>query len=764
MGRCPKRRTSPGKTNCSIHKIGRKLKKMPNVTSALNLSVVTCILTPIPLSWDHSGGGDADDFKEQESTAFESGWLDPVTQTTLQVFTVFFIIVLLALVAISLYLRRRLKDKIKGLEKTRRQLEEQNDILQLVTENTTEGIWDFHVDEGRGSLSRKWYPMFGYKPIDREVPLSEWDQYVHPDDLPASREAFSDFIAAGCEDQFETEMRIRQADGTWRWVLSRGRIVTRDSRGKPLRIIGLHLDIQRSKENQKKIEQSKEDFRKLFKYAPVPMAILTEDGKVVDVNDRTTAVLGYVADDIESLEHWWRLAHPDPAYRKDVAATQRAAVEKAIASGSSVAPHQLRVTCKDGTERIGIIEATIIGKNFLISFFDMTDHVRAEQERERLREQLLQAQKLEAVGTLAGGVAHDFNNMIAAIMGYSELILDSMEAEDPHRCYQERILDATHRSADLTRQLLTFARKQTVAPVTLDLNQAVDSMLKLLRRLIGENIELTWLPGKASCKVTIDPSQLDQILANLCVNARDAISDVGRITIETKTVTVDRTYCATRPDFKPGEFVLLVVSDNGVGMDAETVTRIFDPFFTTKKPGEGTGMGLATVYGIMKQNDGFINVYSEKGQGTTFRLYFPLQKERKVEKRTLADDTIPPSKGETLLVIEDDVTLLKMIQTMLQKLGYTVLTAETPGNAMRTAKDFEGNIHLLITDVIMPEMNGRDMVNLLRGIRPGVRSLFMSGYTANIIKSQGVLDEGAHFVQKPFSEKELAIKVRGALD
>jgi len=381
-----------------------------------------------------------------------------------------------------------------------------------------------------------------------------------------------------------------------------------------------------------------------------------------------------------------------------------------------------------------------------------------------LETQLQQAQRMESVGRLAGGVAHDFNNMLTAIMGYTNLAMSKLDPSHPIRPFLEQIQEAGRRSTDLTRQLLAFARKQTIAPKVLDLNETVASTLKMLRRLIGEDVDLAWMPGANLWSVKIDPAQVDQILTNLCINARDAIAEVGKITIETENVVLDEAYCATHMGFVPGEYVLLAVSDNGCGMDKQTLEKIFEPFFTTKEPGKGTGLGLATVYGIVKQNNGFINVYSEPNKGTTFKIYLPrcLSDAQKIrEKKTT---NIPKSRGETILLVEDEESILKLGKTMLEELGYTVLTAGTPNEAISIAEKHNGKIHMLITDVIMPEMNGRNLSEKLISLNPNIKCLYMSGYTANAISHRGVLAEGVHFIQKPFSLANLATKVRAILD
>jgi signal transduction histidine kinase len=387
----------------------------------------------------------------------------------------------------------------------------------------------------------------------------------------------------------------------------------------------------------------------------------------------------------------------------------------------------------------------------------------AEQHRKKIEKQLRQAQRLEAIGRLAGGVAHDHNNMTSVIMGFAELALDSLDKEDPLYENLQEIRAAASRSADITRKLLAYARCQPITPKVLNLNQTVDSMLSMLKRLIGEDIELTWCPGSSIWPVKIDPSQIDQILANLCVNARDAISDVGRIVIETANMEFDEVYCADHQDFLPGEYVQLSISDDGMGMDAAIVDKIFEPFFSTKRVGQGTGLGLSTVYGIVKQNGGFINVYSEPNVGTTFRIYLARTTCPAIDISPKIPSKAPLGRGETLLVVEDEDAVLRLTQKILERLGFRVLTANTPARAIALAERHLQEIDLLVTDVVMPELNGRELANRLHTLIPGIRVLFMSGYAPNIVINRGILEEDVCVIQKPFSRKELAAKVEEAL-
>jgi two-component system cell cycle sensor histidine kinase/response regulator CckA len=395
---------------------------------------------------------------------------------------------------------------------------------------------------------------------------------------------------------------------------------------------------------------------------------------------------------------------------------------------------------------------------------DITDRKKAEEERKNLQDQLAQAQRMEFVGRLAGGVAHDFNNMLSVILGHTELALQQIDPEQPLHDNLEEVHKAAERSAELTRQLLAFARKQTIAPIILDLNETIDGMLKMLRRLIGEDIDLAWIPDSGLWQITIDPAQIDQILANLLVNARDAIAGVGKITIETENVEFDEAYCDMHADFMPGEYVKLAVSDTGCGMEQAILAHIFEPFFTTKETGKGTGLGMATVYGIIKQNNGFINVYSETGKGTTFKICLPRYAGKTVGASAEGPAEVTHGGPETILLVEDEPSILKLGKTILEGLGYRVLAAGTPGEAIGLAEKHAGEIHLLMTDVVMPEMNGRDLAKKLLSLYPSLKRLFMSGYTANVIAHHGILDEGVYFIQKPFSINNLAAKVRETLD
>jgi len=420
-------------------------------------------------------------------------------------------------------------------------------------------------------------------------------------------------------------------------------------------------------------------------------------------------------------------------------------------------PQNLFAARKDGTTfpvEISLSPLTTEADTIVAAVRDIT-------ARRELEEQFRQVQKMEAVGRLAGGVAHDFNNILGVILGHSQILLGGMGADDPRRARVEQILSASERAAGLTRQLLAFSRRQVFETRVLDLNDTVAAVIKMIGRLIGEDVGLTFRPGESLGRVRADPTQIEQVLMNLAVNARDAMPDGGRLAIETANAVIDDDYVRVHAGSAAGRYVCIAVTDTGQGMTREVQTHIFEPFFTTKEPGKGTGLGLSTVYGIVKQSDGFIYVYSEPGHGTTFKIYLPAV-EGEVERPA---EPLPPRRGsETILLVEDEEGLRELIGELLVENGYHVLTAENPTRAIQIAEQHQGAIHLLLTDVVMPQMNGREMAGRVKKLRPDVRVLYMSGYTEDAIAHRGVLDAGVSLISKPFTQESLARKLRELLD
>jgi PAS domain S-box-containing protein len=394
---------------------------------------------------------------------------------------------------------------------------------------------------------------------------------------------------------------------------------------------------------------------------------------------------------------------------------------------------------------------------------DITEQKRAAEEREALQAQLAQAQKMELVGRLAGGVAHDINNILQVILGIAGLAREGNRTVVDLVRDMDEIAASAWRAADLSRQLLAFARRQPAQPRVLDLNARVVELLRLLQRSVGENIELRWLPGPGLWPVRVDPSQLDQILVNLCVNARDAIAGTGRITIETANEEVDEFACAGCPGLVPGPYTTLAVQDDGQGMAPDVLARVFEPFFTTKVMGRGAGLGLATVYGIVKQNGGWIGATSEPGRGSTFRIYLPRASRAETAHAAGAAPETPRGRGQTVLVVEDDPAVLRLTARMIEGLGYRVLAAAGLADALQRLAEHAGPVDLLVTDVVMPAANGREVAERLRTLQPDLPCLFVSGYDADVVSRHGLVEQGIHLLQKPFSTHELAVQLERLL-
>ncbi len=586
-----------------------------------------------------------------------------------------------------------------------------------------------------------------------------------PDRLYVDRtvgKAVFDTIMAG--ESWMGEVKMFKQDRTPVDIFLRAYPI-RNSDGRIIGLVGIHTDIT----SQKQAEKELEDWIRRYEL------IVAASGQVAYeyqmANGRITwgksieQVLGYQADEIRGgFDQWVELLHPedkDSTLASLQAAEEECAYWEAIYRMKHKNGHQVWI--KDR----GFFVPDMAGKAWcqLGMLEDITEARNTGEEKIRLQEQLHQSQKMEYVGRLAGGVAHDFNNMLGVILGHLDMLMEEMDPGGSVFAELTEIRKAAERSAELTRQLLAFARKQVASPRVLDLNETVEGLMKMLRRLIGEDVDLSWNPGNRLPLVKIDPSQVDQLLVNLCLNARQAIDGVGRISIKTTEASFDDEFVRLHPDHAPGRYVVVEVEDSGCGMDKETLDRIFEPFFTTKDVGQGTGLGLATVYGIMKQNQGFITVYSEPGMGALFRFYLPAWTGGG-EVMTLepSPDDTPRPGHETILLVEDEPAILDMIRKMLERDGYTVLAANRPDHAIRLAEEHPCPIDLLMTDVIMPAMNGRDLAAAMLAFAPGLRCLFMSGYTADVIGHHGVLEKGVHFIQKPFSRKELNLKLRELFD
>ena len=581
--------------------------------------------------------------------------------------------------------------------------------------------------------------------------ISGWVVLIHPDDR-AMMQRYLEEEVIGKRRSFNKDYRIvRQADGEVRWVSGLGAL-TVDDGGTPVLLTGTIRDITELKDAEAVLRL---EGAALNAAANVIM-ITDRDGITEWANPAFAASTGYAT--AEAFGHT-----PGELLRSGVHDTpfyQR--LWQTILAGE-VWRGEMTNRRKDGT--IFIEDTTITPltddagavTHFIAVKQDIT-------ERKQLEEQYRQAQKMESVGRLAGGVAHDFNNMLVVILGHLDLALAEVDPSLQLYADLREVYAAAQRSADLTRQLLAFARKQPVVPRHLQLDEQISQSLRLLQRLIGEDVQLAWRPGADTWPILMDPSQLDQILTNLCVNARDAINGVGTLALATTNCVIDAAFCARHPEATPGDFVRLRVTDSGAGMSDDVAARIFDPFFTTKPAGAGTGLGLSTVYGAVRQNGGYITVRSVLGEGSMFDLYLPRHTEAPVERPAAVPHRPTPAGHECVLIVEDEAAILRMTSRCLTGLGYVVLGAQRADDALDLARAHPGSIHLMLTDVVMPHLNGRDLAERISPLQPGMKCLFMSGYTADVIAGNGVVDDDAHFLAKPFSLASLGVKVRAVLD
>ncbi|MFP4316742.1 MAG: PAS domain S-box protein [Desulfovibrionales bacterium] len=632
----------------------------------------------------------------------------------------------------------------KNAEEALRRSEEK---YRLLADNTLDVIWTMNMDLIFGYVNPSMQRLTGYTP--EEVIGTPLQNYCHPNTFSRMAGIIELEIARGADHRgiiMETE--ILHKDGTPVQIEVHGTIIF-DENGTPKALQGTARDIS----ERKRGEIERERLLSAVEQSGEMIVITDPKGVIQYVNQAFETITGFTRD--EAIGQSPRILNSGAQDREFYTSMWQTLAAGRQWHGRMVNKRKDGTTFTEEAMIFPIFDASGTILNFVAVKKDIS-------ERLLLEAQLQQALKMEAVGRLAGGVAHDYNNMLSVILGYTELAMNKLKPADPLYGDLEQIQDAAKRSRDITRQLLAFARKQTIDPKVINLNQTMEGMLSIVRRLIGEDIELSWMPRPDIWPVEMDPAQLDQILANLCFNARDAIDGVGKIVIETDNVVLDQTYCLNHTGFVSGEYVLLAVSDTGCGMDAKTLERVFEPFFTTKPLGQGTGMGMATVYGIVKQNNGFINVYSEPGDGTTVRIYLPRHEGSPMEVEAEDNGELPHGSGQTILIVEDEPAILEMTQTVLEGLGYSVISAGTPRKAVRLAED-TSSIDLLITDVVMPEMNGQELADRIKSIHPEIKRLYMSGYTANVIANRGVLDDGVNFLQKPFSLGDLAVKVQEVL-
>jgi PAS domain S-box-containing protein len=622
------------------------------------------------------------------------------------------------------------------------------------------GSWEWDIGSDVITWSDETYRIFGAAPAAGPISYERYLALIHPED----RDAVSETVRRALEtrEPFEIDHRITRPDGGVRFLYGRGAVVC-DRTGRSVRLIGAVLDITARKEAEEALRRANDSLQAVIQSAPLAILSLDPEGIVQTWNPAAERLFGWTANEVIG-----RMAPIVP----DELEEECRATRRRVMQGERLTGLDLVRKVKDGT--------SVTVNRFVAPLHDAdgraTGIIALLEDVtgvKRLQQQFFQAQKMEAVGRLAGGVAHDFNNLLTAILGSNDLLVETLPADHPGREEALETRKAALRAADLTRQLLAFSRQQVMAQRVLSLNDVVADMDRMLRRLLGEDIDLRTLLRDDVGAVRADSGQLEQVVMNLAVNARDAMPTGGTLTIETANMSLDETYAMEHSGVVPGAYVMLAVSDTGTGMDAATKTQVFEPFFTTKPKGKGTGLGLATVYGIVKQSGGYIWVYSEPGQGTTFKIYLP-RVDAPIDAPVAAAITTGSLRGsETILVVEDQEQVRRLTSRMLEARGYRVLVAASGDAALRLVEQLEArpvgegaveHIELLVTDVVMPGMSGREVALLLAPAHPQMKVLYVSGYPDESVVHHGVLEPGAAFLQKPFTAEALARKVREVLD
>jgi two-component system cell cycle sensor histidine kinase/response regulator CckA len=622
------------------------------------------------------------------------------------------------------------------------------ELFRLISENAADliAVVDMHGNRIYNSLSYE--RVLGYSP--EELRSSSSFEQVHPEDRERVKAAAEEARRTGVGRPME--YRIRHKDGTWR-VLESTASVIRNSKGEPEQLVIVNRDITERKRAVEAFQRSETSFRSVVRDAPYGIFKANLTGKLLMVNPALEKMLGYRSRDELLAVNLACGIYRHPAEHQKI--------NELFLRDQHFKDVEVEWKRKDGA----FITVRCSGwpvKDESSAYIE----VFAEDVTERrvLERQLRMAQKMEAVGRLSGGIAHDFNNLLGVIIGYIQVIKRTLVPGQPSYEYAEEIEKASQRAVSLTRQLLAFSRQQVLEPIILNLNTLVSEMEKMLPRLIGEDIQLNLTLDPAIGQVKADPGQVEQVVMNLAVNARDAMQDGGKLTIQTADAELDAVFAKEHPGSVPGQYVMLAVTDTGTGMDPETQSQIFEPFFTTKGRDKGTGLGLATVYGVVKQSNGYIAVESEKGKGASFKIYLP-----RIEQPVTAPSKSSPALltirgSETILLVEDAEPLRKLARMFLTDNGYQVLTAADGSEAQQVAAQNPGPIHLLLTDVVMPGINGRVLAERLAPRHPAMKVLYMSGYTDSFIAGHGVLEEGIHLLHKPFTEEALMRKVREVLD
>jgi PAS domain S-box-containing protein len=620
------------------------------------------------------------------------------------------------------------------------------------------GSWELDLVKNRLTWSDEIYRIFGLQPREFGATYEAFLDTIHPDDRADVNAAY---IASVEKDMpYDIAHRIiRKSDGEIRYVHEICEH-TKDKSGEIIRSLGIVHDIT----ERRKAEEEQRKLVSLVEMSRDFIGIATVEGKITYLNNAALALVG-----LESLEEARTKMIFDFFPEHDLRQARDSMYPTMMKEGFWFAESRLRHFKTGAPVDVELAAFAIKDKQGVpISIAtvtrDITERKKTEEEKQKLRSQLMQAQKMESIGQLAGGIAHDFNNILAAIIGYGNLVQRKMREDDPSRIYVDHILASSERAANLTQSLLAFSRKQVINPKNVDLNDIVRKVERFLSRIIGEDIELRTTLASGPLPIFADATQIEQLLMNLATNARDAMPTGGQFFIKAGRVEFDDEYVRSHGYGTPGPYVELSVTDTGAGMDENVRGRIFEPFFTTKELGRGTGLGLSIVYGIVKQNNGFINVYSEIGKGTTFRIYLPLVNISRRETKPLEVSAPPQGGTETILLAEDNQVVRTLTRDALTEFGYTVIEAADGEEALQKFKESIDTIQLLIVDVIMPRKKGSEVYEEARKIKPGIKSLFISGYPADIIQKQGVLEEGLNFIQKPSSLQDLLRKIRDVLD
>ena len=639
-------------------------------------------------------------------------------------------------------------------------LRESEERYQELFENANDIIFTNDLTGNFTSINKAAERVTGY--TRDEALKMNIDSVLAPEYVDVARQMLSHKIQEGGQTRYDLE--IVSKDGHRVPLEISTRIIYRGA--SPVGVQGIARDITERKRAEEALRESEAFMYTIMDNLPIGIAVNSVDPavKFIYMNDNFPRFYRVTREALADPDSFWDAVYEEPEFREEI----KKRVLDDCASGNPERMYWVDVPItRTGSETtfISAMNTPIPGKQLMLSsVWDVTDRKRSEEEKERLQSQLHQAMKMEAVGRLAGGVAHDFNNLLTAIIGNITLALMKLSPSDPAGGLLAEANKAAERSATLTQQLLAFSRKQIIEPKILDLNELISGLHTMLVRLIGENIELKTIPEEGLGMVKVDRGQFEQILVNLAVNARDAMPEGGKLLIETANVALDEEYCARHPYVRPGRFVMLAVSDTGHGMSEEVKKQIFEPFFTTKPKGTGTGLGLATIYGVVKQSDGSIEVYSEVGKGTSFKIYLPRVEGEAARSRESDLPTELMVGSETVLIVEDEEIVRNLCVQILERLGYRVMQASNGDEALALAMGYRERIDLLFTDVVMLGMNGRELADRLTRIRPETRVLFTSGYTDDAIVHHGVLDEGVSFIGKPYSLSGLARKIREVLD